>query len=49
MHGSVPLPAPVTSGDLDDPDSEVSQLIKERGYEQLLPERGTKPSVYYLV
>ncbi|MCB6563117.1 4Fe-4S dicluster domain-containing protein [Gordonibacter urolithinfaciens] len=36
-------------GDLDDPNSEVSQLIKERSYEQLLPSEGTKPSVYYLV
>ena len=36
-------------GDLDDPDSEVSQLIREREYKQLLPEKGTKPSVYYLV
>ena len=36
-------------GDLDDPNSEVSQLTKERSYEQLLPSEGTKPSVYYLV
>lgn len=36
-------------GDLDDPNSEVSQLIRERSYEQLLPSEGTKPSVYYLV
>lgn len=36
-------------GDLDDPDSEVSRLIREREYKQLLPEEGTKPSVYYLV
>lgn len=36
-------------GDLDDPDSEVSKLLKERSYEQLLPSEGTKPSVYYLV
>ena len=36
-------------GDLDDPNSEGSQLIRERSYEQLLPSEGTKPSVYYLV
>ena len=36
-------------GDLDDPDSEVSQLIRDREYMQLLAEEGTKPSVYYLV
>lgn len=36
-------------GDLNDPDSEVSQLIREREHMQLLPEMGTNPSVYYLV
>ena len=36
-------------GDFDDPDSEVSKLIRERNYKQLLADRGTKPSVYYLV
>ena len=36
-------------GDFDDSDSEVSRLIRERSFEQLLPEKGTKPSVYYLV
>ncbi len=36
-------------GDLDDPTSEVSQVIAAREYMQLLPEKGTKPSVYYLV
>ena len=36
-------------GDLDDPNSEVSRLIREREYMQLLPDEGTHPSVYYLV
>lgn len=36
-------------GDLDDPNSEISQLIASRPYEQLLTERGTQPNVYYLV
>lgn len=35
-------------GDLDDPDSVVSKLIRERGGFNLLPEKGTKPKVYYL-
>lgn len=36
-------------GDLDDSDSEISKLIASRECKQLLPEEGTKPSVYYLV
>lgn len=35
-------------GDLDDPKSEVSRLIKARNGFQLLPEKGTRPTVYYL-
>lgn len=36
-------------GDLDDPSSDVAKLISEREYEQLLPDEGTGPSVYYLI
>lgn len=35
-------------GDLNDPNSEVSQLIATRESKQLLLERGTQPSVYFL-
>ncbi len=37
-----------TFGDLEDPKSEVCKLIQERAGEQLQPELGTQPSVYYL-
>ncbi len=36
-------------GDFNDPDSEVSKLIRTRAHKQLLPERDTNPSIYYLV
>lgn len=36
-------------GDFDDPDSEVSQLIARNHVEQLLPDQGTNPSIYYIV
>ena len=37
-----------TFGDLDDPNSAVSNLLRERNGQQLLAEKGTKPQVYYL-
>lgn len=35
-------------GDLDDPESDVAKLIKEREYEQLLTDSGTGPNIYLL-
>ena len=35
-------------GDLDDPNSEVSQILKERSYTQLQSEQGTGPCVFFL-
>ncbi len=35
-------------GDLDDPDSEASRLIRERAAFQLHPEYDTDPSIYYV-
>lgn len=35
-------------GDLNDPNSEISQLIASRTHHQLLPEAGTNPCVYLL-
>lgn len=36
-------------GDLDDPSSEISKLLRRRQYKVLAPEAGTRPQVYYLV
>lgn len=36
-------------GDLDDPDSEVAELIRKKAWKQVLPEQGTTPSIYYLI
>ena len=35
-------------GDLDDPNSKPSKLIRERGGRQPLPEKNTRPKVYYI-
>ncbi len=37
-----------TFGDLDDPNSEICTLIKEKRGLQLHPEYNTKPSIYYI-
>ena len=42
------LPKARYFGDLDDPYSQVSQLIRNRRGFQISPELGTNPSVYYL-
>ncbi len=36
-------------GDLEDPKSEVSTLLRSRPYKVLLPQAGTKPKIYYLL
>jgi len=37
-----------TFGDLNDPNSDISKLIKARQYEQILPDSGTGPCMYFL-
>lgn len=44
---SCPLQARIF-GDLNDPDSAVSRAIRDRGGEQLLEDKGTRPKVFYL-
>ncbi len=35
-------------GDLDDPQSRISQTLRAHAHEVLLPEKGTKPKVFYI-
>ena len=35
-------------GDLDDPDSNVSRMIRDKGGFNILPDKGTRPTVFYL-
>lgn len=35
-------------GDLDDESSEIAQVLKKREYDQLLPDQGTNPCVFFL-
>jgi Fe-S-cluster-containing dehydrogenase component len=36
-------------GDLEDPNSEIVNVLKNRKFKALAPEAGTKPQIYYLV
>jgi len=36
-------------GDLDDPNSDVSRILKKRKFKTLIPEAGTKPQLYFLI
>lgn len=38
----------IISGDMEDPDSEISQLLSREQVKTRKPEKGTKPNVYYI-
>jgi len=38
----------MTFGDLDDPNSRISKVLKSRNHHSLLPEAGTSPNIFYL-
>ncbi len=39
----------MTFGDTDDPNSEISKLLRKRKLKTLLPQAGTDPNIYYLI
>ena len=39
----------INFGNLNDPLSDVSKLLKSRKYKVITPEAGTEPNVYYLI
>ena len=50
MHGVATCPTGcMYFGILNDPDSQVSRLLRTRNHKTLLPETGNVPYVYYLV
>ena len=50
MNPSHPTPSALFRiyGDLNDPHSKLSILLRQRGYRMLKPELGTHPKCYYL-
>ena len=36
-------------GDLDDPNSELTNILRNRKYKALAPEAGTRPHIFYLI
>jgi len=36
-------------GDTDDPNSDISKIIKTRKWKTLIPQAGTEPNIYYLI